>query len=452
MSKFKCILVLLAAVILNGGCSEDDRYSDPFSGDRPSVNAEEFLAKAKPAEETAAIPEIVAPVGELTLRQALALTLMKNPELKAFSLETRAAQARELQAGLWPNPELGVEVEKAGGTGASKRFDEAETTIQLSQLIELGNKSQKRRKVASYAKELSRLDYQSKHLEVFGDAAKAFFAVLEAQDKVRLSNDLLKLSQESYNVVEKRVDAGKDSPLERTRASVTMAKIRIEHRKIQRDLDFTRKRLASFWGQDDPRFALAAGKLDSIEKPGEIKKLLGQLKLNPEYTRWQAEIDKRKAALDLERAKAIGDVTIGAGMKRLNETNNNTVLFGLSIPLPVSDRNQGAREEAIINLVKANHEKKAAWIKLQNEFNLAYQELSDAYRLATALRDEVLPGATEMFDAATKAYQQGKVDYLNVLDAQRTLFQVKNEYIETLNVYHAAKTDIDRFINQPVKN
>jgi cobalt-zinc-cadmium efflux system outer membrane protein len=450
MNKFRWILVLLAAAIINGGCSEEDRYLEPFSGDGVSVNAEEFLPKTEPPKME--VPKIVEPDGELTLRRTLALTLMKNPELQAFSLEIRAAQARQLQAGLWPNPELSTEVEQVGGSGDNKRFDGAETTIQLSQLIELGNKSQKRRKVASYAKELSKLDYQSKHLEVFSDAAKAFFAVLEAQEKVKLSDELLKLSKESYNVVEKRVDAGKDSPLERTRASVTMAKIRIEHRKIGRDLDFARKRLASFWGKDDPRFELAVGNLDSVEEPGEIKKMLGQLKLSPEYTRWETEIKKRKAALDVERAKAIGDVTIGAGMKRLNETNDNTIVFGISIPLPVSDRNQGAREAAVINLAKANHEKKAAWLKLQNEFNLAYQELSDAYSLAVALRDEVLPGATEMFDAATRAYRQGKVDYLNVLDAQRTLFQVKNEYIETLNVYHTAKTDIERFINQQSKN
>ena len=53
-------------------------------------------------------------------------------------------------------------------------------------------------------------------------------------------------------------------------------------------------------------------------------------------------------------------------------------------------------------------------------------------------------GAKQLF--ITRAYQEGKVDYLNVLDAQRTLFDVKSEYIESLAAYHTAKTDIERFI------
>ena len=83
--------------------------------------------------------------------------------------------------------------------------------------------------------------------------------------------------------------------------------------------------------------------------------------------------------------------------------------------------------------------------------NRTYQKLENAYGQAVSLKNEVLPGAVEMFNAATRAYQEGKVDYLNVLDAQRTLFDVKNEYIESLAAYHAARTDIERFIAKELK-
>ena len=84
-------------------------------------------------QESANISELE---GDITLREALALTLINNPELKAYSLETRAAQARELQAGLWPNPELEVEFEEVGGAGERSGFDSAESSIVLSQNIE----------------------------------------------------------------------------------------------------------------------------------------------------------------------------------------------------------------------------------------------------------------------------------------------------------------------------
>lgn len=410
------------------------------------VCTEQTVAKVVQDKSKQEVFSVAEPDGELTLGRVLALTLMGNPQLKAFSLETRAAGARELQAGLWPNPELDVEVENAGGTGELSEFNFAETTIKLSQLIELGSKSQKRKKVASFEKDLADLDYQNKKLEIFSESAKAFLLLLKSQEKLRLSNELLKLSEESFKTVEKRVNAGKDSPVEKTRASIAQANMKILHRQTQRDLKYARIQLASFWGQDKPVFGLAAGNLDSVEQLPALENLTNQLKQNPQYAQWEVEVKKSKAVLDLEKSRAIGDITIGAGLKRINETNDNTVVFGISIPLPVSDRNQGAKLAAVYNLAKSKEQQKAGWLKLQNELNQAYQELANSYSQATSLKNEVLPAAIEMFNASSKAYQQGKVDYLNVLDAQRTLSDVKKEYIDSLAAYHIAKTDIERFI------
>ena len=389
---------------------------------------------------------ITEPNDVLVLGQTLALTLMHNPELKVFSLETRAAQARRLQAGLWPNSEIDIEVENVGGTGELSGFDGAETTIQLSQLIELGGKSQKRKKVASFGEELADLDYQAKRLAIFSEAAGAFIEVLEAQEKCRLSDELLKLSEESFAVVQKRVTAGKDSPVEKSRASVALANTKMSHRQTRRNLEYTRRKLASFWGQSEPLFRHAAGHLDKVEPLSTLDNLTNQLKLNPEYLRADTEISKSRAILELEKAKAVGDITMGAGVRRFEETDDNAFVFGVSIPLGISDKNQGAKQEAIYNLAKSREAKKATWLKLKNEFDQAHQEFSNSYSQATSLKNEILPAAIEMFDAATKAYQAGKVDYLNVLDAQRTLFDVKNQYIERLAAYHTARTDIERFI------
>ncbi len=211
--RFLSFLIMLFALGVSGCMEQNNEVALP---QHQSLGQEfsTFQPRRQPMETTQA-PGIAEPTGVITLRKALALALMHNPELKVFSLETRAAQARELQAGLWPNPEIEVEVENVGGTGELRGFDAAETTIQLSQLIELGDKSQKRKKVASFEKELANLDYQNKRLEIFSEAAKAFILVLKAQEKLQLSNELLKLSAESFETVEKRVNAGKDSPVEK---------------------------------------------------------------------------------------------------------------------------------------------------------------------------------------------------------------------------------------------
>ncbi|MDH4202785.1 MAG: TolC family protein [Phycisphaerae bacterium] len=418
--------------------SENNYLHDPIVSESTNKSSQDATSKAEPN-------------GILTLGDVLALTLVHNPELNIFSLETRAAQARELQAGLWPNPEIGVEVENVGGTGELSGFDGAETTLQLSQLIELGDKSQKRKNVASFEKELANLDYQNKRLDVFSDAAKAFISVLKAQEKLQLSSELLKLSDESFQIVEKKVTAGKDSPVEKNRAAVALANTKMSYHEDRQNLDYARKQLASFWGQNEPLFERAAGDMENIGPLLTLENLTGRLKLNPEYTRWESEIKKNRAILDLEKSRAIGDITIGAGLRRFNESDDNAFVFGVSIPLPLSDRNQGAKQEAVYNLAKSREEKKAAWLKLQNEFNQTYREYANSFHQATSLKNEVLPAAIDMFNAATKGYEQGKIDYLNVLDAQRTLFSTKGEYVNALAECHIRKTELERLIGQTLE-
>jgi len=219
-----------------------------------------FQPPAKPME-TPDVPEITEPTGPITLRQALALALMHNPELKAFSWDVRVSEARRMQASLWPNPELEVEVEEVGGPGQRSGFDAAETTIQLSQLIELGEKRSKRTKLASLEKELAGWDYEGKRLDVFTEVNKVFIGVLAAQQRLKLTKELLQLSEELVDTVGKRVDAGKDSPLERTKAIVALSNIRIQHQQAVQHLELTRKQLVAAWTGKDPKFESVAGRL-----------------------------------------------------------------------------------------------------------------------------------------------------------------------------------------------
>ena len=74
----------------------------------------------------------------ITLAEALARTLRGSPELAAYDYDLRAAEARILQAGLRPNPELSLNIENPTGSGPYQSADQMENTLTLSQLIELG--------------------------------------------------------------------------------------------------------------------------------------------------------------------------------------------------------------------------------------------------------------------------------------------------------------------------
>ncbi|NQT03453.1 MAG: TolC family protein [Planctomycetes bacterium] len=439
------LLLVMLFALGTSGCMEQS--NDVTLPQQKSLGQEFriFQPPVKPAE-TPDVSEISEPNGPITLRQALALALMHNPELRVFSWDVRVSQARLLQAGLWPNPELEVEVEEAGGPGQRSNFDGAETAIQLSQLIELGDKRSKRTKLASLEKELAGWDYEAKRLDVFTAVAKAFAEVLAAQQGLKLTQELLQVSEELVNTVTKRVNAGKDSPLEKTKAIVALSNIKIQRQKAIHYLEFTRKQLAATWTDKKPQFTSAAGRLDSLSPIPSIDKLTSLIEQNPDIARWSLEIDKDKAALELEKAKSISDITLRGGLQRFNETDDNAILFGISIPLPISDKNQAGKLQAHYELARAREEQRAAYTRVQMELARAYQALSSAYTEATELEKNVLQGAEGVFEASKTGYTQGKLDYLNVLDAQRTLFEAKARYIDALASYHAAKADVERLI------
>jgi len=448
--KFLSFIIMLFVLSLSGCAEQGNDVVLP----KPQLLGQQFSTfqpQRQPVETTQA-PVITEPTGVITLRKALALALMHNPELKAFSWDVRVSQARQLQAGLWPNPELGVEFENVGGTGPLSGFDSAETTIQLSQLIELGGKSAKRVKVASLEKELAGLDYQAKRLDVFTEVTNAFVEVLTAQQRLSLTEELLQLSEELVDTVAKRVDAGKDSPLEKTKASVAHSNVKIQHQQAAGNLEFARKQLASIWAGKKPRFESVAGKLDSLSPLPSIDQLTNLILQNPDIARWAMEIDRGKASLELEKAKSISNITLSGGMKRFNETDDNAIVFGISIPLPISDRNQAGRLQALYELAKAREQQRAANTRIQMELVKAYQALSNSYIEATELDKNVLQGAERVFEASKTGYRQGKLDYLHVLDAQRTLFEAKGQYIDALASYHGAKADVERLVGQSIDN
>jgi cobalt-zinc-cadmium efflux system outer membrane protein len=114
------------------------------------------------------------------------------------------------------------------------------------------------------------------------------------------------------------------------------------------------------------------------------------------------------------------------------------------------DRNRGGVLEARYRLARAEEERRSAEVRLGQALAEVYHSLTTAYRDATLIQRDVLPAAQEAFDVATEGYRQGKFGFLEVLDAQRTLFDTKGQYLEALSAYHKAVADAERLIGEPL--
>jgi cobalt-zinc-cadmium efflux system outer membrane protein len=365
-------------------------------------------------------------------------------------MERRAAEARGLQASLRPNPELDVEVESLGGRGERSGFDAAEITISLGQLIELRGKRDKRIRVASLETELAEWDFESQRLDTLRDVTQAFVAVLAAQERLALAEQLRDLSGQAQSAVAQRVEAGKDSAVENLRADVVFSMSRIEFQKASRALTAARRNLAAVWGARTASFEAAAGDFYAVTPAPSALDTDELIAANPDLARWVIEQRQRQAALDLERARATSDITVAAGVQHFRESDDSAFMVGLALPIPLFDRNQGGIEEATANLAKARKQQQAAEIEIAAMLAEAVNGLAAAYDEAHILRADVLPRAQQAFEAAQQGYREGKFDYLYVLDTQRTFFETKVQYIDTVEACHRARADVERLTGRPL--
>ncbi len=388
--------------------------------------------------------------GALTLRDVLAQVLLHNPELEAFSLEVRAREARALQAGLTKNPTLLLDVEDVFGSGGFEEFQRSQSTLLLSQVIELGGKRAKRERAALSHKDLAYWDYETARMNILTRVAQAYTGALTAQEKLKLARQLVTLSQNSYNAVKARVDAGKVSPIHEVKARVALSTTQIELQQAENLLKAAYRRLATFWGSLAPRFEQLAGNLYLIGPVPVYDTLTARIRNNPDLARWAAEMVQREAAVDLEEANAVPNLKVGAGGRWREETNDNTFVLEFSFPLQLFDRNQGAIAEARHRLAKAKAQKRAVLLQLNAALADGYARLINAHNRVLSIKSKILPGARTAFQAVNEGYKFGKFGYLEVLDSQRTWFNARAQFLDALAAYHKAVADVERLTGQAV--
>lgn len=388
------------------------------------------------------------PSGPLDLRQALALALCHNPELSAFSWEVRAAEARELQSRLLPNPEAAVDVENVGGNMSG--FRESETTVSLAQDILFWLKRSRAMRVAAAETRLAAWAFEGKRLDVFCETVQAFVLVLGAQEQVRIAQETLRIAQQVLTAASKRVEAGDAPAVEEMRASVAEAQARTELNSARQQLEAARIRLTSAWGSAAPTFTEAVGTLECRLSPPPLPTLQQRLAQNPELLSAAGEVVKRQAALEWERSKRVPDVSAIVGYRRLEGEDANTFVFGFSAPLPLFDRNQGNVREARANLARARFQQKQVEVQVQAALAEAYSELTFALEERRAFAERILPAATEAFQKTQQGYQQGSFDYLELLTAQETLARTRASHLNVLVRLNVAIVKVERLIGEPI--
>ncbi len=385
----------------------------------------------------------VAPAGDLTLFAALQAALRHHPDLRIAGCEIDASAGRALQAGLRPNPVASLAVENFAGSDTRAGFESAETTLQVSQLIELGHKRARRAALADAERALAIWALEGQRLAIITATRNAYIEVLAAQARLRLATELAALSESVHATVAAKVTAGKVSPVEESRALIDVQRTTVGVSTAQNALRAARQQLALNWGGATMEVGEALGDLGRLPARPTYAQIVSRLEHNPALARWPDELARRQRALELAAANGVRDLTLSGGVRQFQDSDDLGIVFGVSVPLPLFDRNQGAVLAAQADMAAADAGQESARRSLLAQVFEQYQALESAAAEEATLREQTLPLAGRIFAATSEGYRHGKFGLIDVLDAQRTLFESRATHVDALARYQRAAAALE---------
>jgi len=388
------------------------------------------------------------PVGDLTLSRAIEAAIARNPNLAVSEFDLRAAEARITQARVRPNPQLSVELENFAGTGAVKGVDALESTLSLSQVVELGGKRLLRTEAAERDRDAVTTERQAQQLDVLAEVTQRFVELIAAQDRLTLAISTRELAQRTLDAINARVQAARSPELERSRARIALTRAQLEEQQAQSELRGVRQAIAALWGSSAPAFGTATGDLFSLGAVATFEDLIRRLDRNPDFLRFASETRLREAELKLARAQARPDLTLGVGVRRFEEGSDHALVAGFSLPLPVFDRQQGNIREAEARLRQTDAKRNAAFLRAQSAVYRLYQEMQASRARVETLRNEALPQAQQALDQTQFGYDRGRFSYLELATAQQEMLELRAAIIDAAADYHRVLAEIERLTGE----
>lgn len=378
----------------------------------------------------------------LKLEQAYHLVLTQNPQVQSYRARIMAAEGNRIQQSLMPNPEAVFEAENFGGDSPRNGFDATEYTLGVEQQLEIAGKRSKREQVADFEKQQVGQEALAGIQVTLAQTKAAYMRVAIAQERLAFANRRVELADKTHATVKKRISAAKAADIQHTKADLEVSAAEVEQRKAQNELELAKVALANLMGLPMLDQSIAAD-LKALPDVPEHDAIMQALEQTPMSVMSQLSVMREISALDLARANGVPDPTLGLGVRRFNEDDGTAFLASVSIPINIFDRNQGRVAEAKANLLAAEADQKALRLSLIRQAMELWQTLVSAKEEVLAYQDGLLPSAQKAYSQAEDGFDRGAFSFLDLLDAQRTLFDVQESHLEALASFHENKARLD---------
>lgn len=378
----------------------------------------------------------------IDFNQAILRTLESNPELRAFGYALEAQKGRVTQASIRPGIELGIDIENAAGTGEFSAAGGAEATISLAWSLERG-KRERRTETARAGLSVLRSEAELMRLEASANTARLYLSSLAHQAEVELSDEAVKLAQQTVSAVRRRVDAGRSTKADLARAEVTLSRMELQREDLAHELRTSIRQLAAQWGETNPDIKAVRGNFSELPTPDSFAELLARVDQNPDLRRYLSEKRLREAELRQAEANAKPDWRITAGVRHLQRSDDQAFVAGITIPLGAKKLNRGQVATARADLARSEAGRVAASVQIETRLFALYEGLEHSLHRAIALRDDILPRVELALAETQRAYELGRFSYFELRAAQNDALQARMEVTVALIDAHRNIIEIE---------
>lgn len=378
-----------------------------------------------------------------TLLPVFQIALENNPNIKVAMASIMAAKGNSTQSGLRLNPKAFIEIENFGGDDELSGFDSAEMTFGIEQEIEIAGKRSYRRDVARYGLEIAQQEAFSGILAILANVHQSYVHYVIAQERLGLAKKRMQLSDKTHKAVKNRVSAAAASEIQHTKVDIELKVAAIEKNKAIENLRSARAQLESVLSTSSDLITINKEILSVPFNLPDKDELIAALDSLPQLEMIKLKKLQANSNLGLAKAYRIPNPTIGGGIRRFKESNSNAFLATFSIPIPIFNRNQGDVARAQAEYLKVSGENKSEYLILRETAEKMYEQMRAALSEVSSYREFIIPSAQKAYNQATEGYKSGRFSFLELLDSQRTLYEIQEAHLDSLLKLHNAKAQVD---------
>ena len=391
-------------------------------------------------------------ISELDIGRAVEVALSKHAALQAAEERVRGSAGIEQQAGLRPNPEFSFQTEnwRAWGTPSFSPASDLDVFAFVSQPLEARGKRSRRIELAAQDRKLMELESRALRWKIRQDVRQAFLRALAAQKEVELLQENGRYLDQVVEYHRIRVEEGAMAEADLIRVRLERERMKVLEDSAAAAAEGARAGLIKAMGITgaDVSFRLLD---ESVTNPSGPPLNMQQLLERARNSRAEtmladAAIERAKAQADLERAQARPDLAIVAGYKRTADFN--TILAGVTIPLPLLNRNQGNIVQSEVEIDRARSLRQAVLASIEGDIRTALSSVRRRLAMLQSMQKGVLERAEESWRISNAAYQEGGADLLRLLDAQRVRNEIRLLFVRTQMEYRLNLTELESAVGE----